>query len=147
MLFLQVRREGLGRSLRDLARKFEATTGIEVRFRVTGNVASLPTVGEDALFRVAHEALRNAERHSEASSVALALSYGHDGVAVAVTDDGVGLGDRNPFDHPEGHFGLHGLQTLLEEVGGDLEICDLQPHGVRIEGRIPFKSRARSASA
>jgi len=144
MLFLQVRREGLARSLRDLARKFEVTTGIEVRLHVAGNVTPLATPAEDALFRVAHEALRNAERHSGASSVELSLSYGDDDVAVAVTDDGVGIGDRTTLGSPDSHFGLHGLRTLMEEVAGDLEISDLLPHGVRIEGRVPFRNRPKT---
>jgi len=144
MLFLQVRREGLARSLRDLARKFEATTGIEVRLHVVGDVARLSTAIEDALFRVAHEALRNAERHSGASSVELSLTYEDDAVAVAVTDDGVGLGERTPLKSSEGHFGLHGLRTLMDEVGGELEVSDLAPHGVRLEGRVSFRIRAKA---
>ncbi len=143
MLFLQVRREGLGRSLRELARKFEATTGIEVTFRVFGDVMSLPTAAEDALFRVTHEALRNAERHSGASQVAILLSYESDGASVSVTDNGIGLGTMDPFAHNEGHFGIQGLNALLEEIGGELEVCDLIPHGVRIDGRV--KARRREA--
>jgi signal transduction histidine kinase len=143
MLFLQVRREGLARSLRDLARKFEATTGVDVSFRVSGDVVSLPTHAEDALFRVAHEALRNAERHSGATRVTLLLTYRVDGAAVCVTDDGVGLGDKDPFVQTEGHYGIEGLRTLLEGSGGELEVCDLMPHGVRIEGSITVRRPRR----
>lgn len=146
LLFLQVRREGLSRSLRDLARKFEATTGVEVDFRVSGDVVSLATVAEDALFRVAHEALINAERHSGASSISLLLSYAVDNVIVEVTDDGVGLGSGDPFvDPPQGHFGLQGLRRLLEEVGGELVLWNLVPKGLRVEGRVALKGRTRTA--
>lgn len=144
LLFLQVRRKGLAKSLRELARKFEATTGIKVDFRVSGAATSLATVAEDALFRVAHEALMNVERHSAATSVTLTLTYSNEIVTVVVVDEGVGLGDRNPFGDRKGHFGLPGLRRLLEEVGGELELWDVVPNGVRVEGRVRIRSRARS---
>lgn len=145
LLFLQVRRKGLAKSLRELARKFEATTGIKVGLQVTGSVTSLATVAEDALFRVAHEALINVERHSGASSVSLTLTYGGDSVSVTVTDRGVGLRPGDPFGGSARHFGLAGLQRLLEEAGGELELWDLIPNGLRVEGRIALRTRGRSA--
>lgn len=143
LLFLQVRRHGLERSLRELARTFEATTGVRANFRVSGEVVSLATAAEGALFRVAHEALMNAERHSRASVVVVMLTYAGDGVTVAVTDDGVGLGDTDPLSHAKGHFGLRGSRCLLEDAGGELELCDLMPHGLRVQGRIPIRGRAK----
>jgi signal transduction histidine kinase len=144
LLFLQVRREGLARSLRELARRFEATTGMATVLRVSGDTISLATVAEDALFRVAHEALMNAERHSRASSIVLSLSYTTDDAVLAVTDDGIGLGDIDPFSKLQnGHFGLQALRGLLGEVGGDLQLSNLLPHGLRIEGRIPVRGRGR----
>lgn len=145
LLFLEVRREGLTRSLRELARRFEASTGIKVRIRSSGDPVSLATVAEDALFRVAHEGLMNAEHHSEASSIALALTYERDSVSVSVTDNGIGLGVNDPFsDARQGHFGLRGLHRLLEEIGGELELLSLVPKGFRVEGRIPVRGRTKT---
>lgn len=142
LLFLQVQRRGLTRSLRELASKFRAATGIDVDFSVRGDPVSLPTPAEDALFRVAHEALMNVERHSEAGSASVELSYASDVTTLSVTDDGVGLGDRDPFEKTSGRFGLLGLRRLMEESRGGLEVFSPVPRGLRVEGWVPIRVTA-----
>jgi GAF domain-containing protein len=139
LLFLDARRDGLVASVRELVRTFETSTGLPVRFMVKGTPTSLPTAREDALFRVAHEALMNIERHSRASLATVQLSYGEDGVVLAVRDDGVGLGHRDPFGADNGHFGIRAMQQRLSAAGGELRVTNARPRGVVVEGRIERK--------
>ena len=78
----------------------------------------------DVLLSAVREALLNVEKHAQASAVAVTVSAGASGgIAVAVTDDGVGL----PVDHA---FGV-GLTTTAEAVGrlgGVLRVMS-EPHG------------------
>jgi signal transduction histidine kinase len=143
LLFLQVRNKGLARSLRELTRTFEMTTGIETKLRVSGDVAALATAAEDALFRVAREALMNVERHAQASVVRVALVYGTDGVTVTVTDDGAGMSGDDLPTQPDGHYGLEGLRRLLEDNNGELVLSNLVPKGFRVEGHIPLRGKNR----
>lgn len=146
LLFLQVRGKGLVRSLRSLTRKFEATTGIVTSFKTQGEPLPIATTKEDALFRVAHEGLMNIERHSRASAASVILEYSEDATTLSVRDDGVGLENRDPFGRLDGHFGLRGLQQLVEECGGSLEIRNAQPRGLFLQVRVPAKSVARQGS-
>lgn len=136
LVFLDVRRHGLEPSLRDLTRKFASTTGIAATLRVHGTPIAMPLEREDALFRVAHEALMNVERHARAGSVCVRLEYGADGASVVVRDDGVGLGHRDPFGR-QGHFGVRGMQVRVDQAGGSLRIAGAQPRGVIVEAHIP----------
>lgn len=136
LVFLDVRRNGLEPSLRELTRRFEATTGIATTLRVEGDGATMALDREDALFRVAHEALMNVERHARAECVSVLLVYEAGWASMVVRDDGVGLGQRDPFGQ-RGHFGVRGMQMRLDEAGGSLRIGGAQPRGVVVEARIP----------
>jgi signal transduction histidine kinase len=143
LLFLQVRRKGLERSLKGLAGKFSATTGIDTDFTVRGEVTALPASHEDALFRVAHEALMNVEHHSRASFASIILTYTKDEVSVRVRDDGVGLVHRKPSAKRDLHFGLMGIRRLVHEAGGRLEVRNASPRGVFVESRLPNRPNRR----
>jgi signal transduction histidine kinase len=142
LLFLDARRDGLVASVRELVRTFETSTGLPVRFLVKGTPASWPTEREDALFRVAHEALMNIERHSRASLATVQLTYDTDDVVLSVRDDGVGLGHRDPFGAGDGHFGIRAMQQRLAATGGELRVSNAKPRGVVVEGRIKRKGAA-----
>lgn len=135
LLFLDTRRKGLVASLRELARRFEATTGISTTVTVRGR-AQLAAPKEDALFRVAHEALMNVERHASASAVTIALMAKADGVVLCVGDNGAGM-PEHPAGVEQGHFGLDSLQHRMEDVGGDLRLMRAEAGGVLVEARFP----------
>lgn len=136
LIFLDVRRQGLEASLSELTKKFEATTGITTTLRVQGPRVPMAVDKEDALFRVAHEALMNVERHARAESVTVLVTYEPGVASIVVRDDGVGLGQRDPFGQ-QGHFGVRGMQMRLDEAGGSLRIGRAEPRGVVVEARIP----------
>src|SRR5688500_5388285 len=103
-----------------------------VRFVVRGTVVHMGASKEDALFRVAHEALVNIERHARASLATVQLTYGDDALSLSLRDDGVGLGHRDPFGR-SGHFGIRAMQRRLEDAGGELRVTNAAPRGVLVE--------------
>jgi signal transduction histidine kinase len=144
LLFFQVRRRGLVRSLRELAQTFQATSGITTSFHVKGRAFTLAPAKDDALFRVAHEALTNVHRHSGAPSVSIVLSYDGDEVCLTVRDQGAGLGKRDPFKQQHGHFGLLGIQQRIEDTGGELLVANAYPRGVLVEARVRLRRKKGS---
>jgi len=148
LLFLDTRRHGLAPSLHELAAKFEATTGVRVTVTVPrrggrGSVSlQLTSPREEALFRAAHEALMNVERHARAASVDVVLSAVEGHVVLTIADDGTGLPDR--LDGPDrGHFGLGAIRQRLEEVGGTLRLASSVSGGAQLEARVPVRSGER----
>lgn len=141
MLFFQVRGRGLVRSLREMVQTFEATTGVRTIFKVRGRSVMFDPSKEDALFRVAHEAFTNIQRHSGTDSVSMTLTYESDEVALVIRDQGSGFGRKDPFRARPGHFGLLGIRRRLEEAGGELLVANAHPRGVLIEARVRLKRR------
>jgi len=126
---------GLAPALEMLAREAGAS------FQLLGRATRLSDEVELALFRIAQEALSNAQRHAQAKHVAVVLAFEDGRVRLVVQDDGRG------FDPPEraadlvhhGHLGLMSMQERAEIVGGRLEIRSHPGRGTRIEVIVPAR--------
>lgn len=81
----------LAEALDGVAARWSALHGIPARFTTTGTPLPLPPDTEDALLRVAQEALANVARHARATRVGVTLSFLDAEVALDIRDDGRGL--------------------------------------------------------
>lgn len=109
---------GLAAALDDLV---APAAGAGVRATVT--VPDMDEVDDDAMalvWRVAQEAVRNALRHGSASRLDVEVSTAKGAVVLAVRDDGRGF-DPEQVSTDE-HLGLRGLQDLIREAGGSLDV-------------------------
>lgn len=136
-----VRHLGLTAALEAYARRVrERSPDLDVSIDCdTGNV-ELPEAVEHAVYRIAQEALRNAERHAEAESVnvhiratpsELFLTVEDDGKGFSYAEDAVDLARQN-------RFGLIGARERTELLGGDFSVQTAPGQGTRIHVRIPI---------
>ncbi|MGH2731196.1 MAG: sensor histidine kinase [Actinomycetota bacterium] len=132
-------RRGLGESLTALARAMEVDSGIPILVDVSHNSHPLAPPVERALYRVAHDSLANAVRLARCSVVRLELLLASDEVVLRVSDDGVGPLSLAPNEI--GGTWFLAMGRAVDEIGGELTISPLKPHGTVIETRV-----ARSAS-
>jgi len=112
---------------------------IEVLMDVDPNAgAGLGVVEERLIYRVAHECLLNAMRHSQARSVTLCVRRDADATVLEVSDDGVGFEPTQVRANPaHGHFGLRVLGDLAREAGADLGVASAPGQGTRWHLRVP----------
>jgi len=78
---------------------------------------------EALIFRVAQEAIRNAAKHADPSTISVRVGDGRGQIELAVEDDGRGLpveSGADPAD--ERHFGLRLVRDLAASAGGTVEI-------------------------
>lgn len=137
--FLHVQARGLVPSLRALARQLEKACGIHVELRVDGQGVRIPEEVQSALYRVAHEALVNVERHARATGVVVDLSMMTGAVELRIRDDGVGLGQREGVGwQSAAHFGMRSMAKAVEEVGGRFRAINVEPRGLLIVARVPL---------
>ncbi len=125
----------LGCALAEMARDMEERTGVGVTCRVDEQAMSLDRDTQEALFRVAQEALTNVAKHAQASRVTLSLDL-RDGEAILeVADDGIGLGatPRSGL----GHYGILGMRERLEPLGGVLTLGPRPGGGTVARARVP----------
>ncbi len=123
----------LADALRRVVDRFTDETGIAAALSTVGDPRPLPTGTEVVLLRVVQEALHNVRKHAGASKVAVELSSTDEAVRVEVSDDGVGF-DGQPLSQG---YGLGGMRSRVEQVGGALTISSAPGQGTTIRTEVP----------
>jgi signal transduction histidine kinase len=90
---------------------------------------------ETAIYRIAQEALRNALKHADAQTVAIAVAEIEDEVGVRVRDDGRGY-DANALTSG---FGLVSIRERVELLDGRLRVTSAPGEGTTLEARVPAR--------
>lgn len=125
---------GLVAATRRLLDDLEQRTGIDTTLGITGNERRLPTPIELALFRVAQEAISNAELHAAPGRVAVGMSFEPNGVRLLVSDDGEGFETIEGVSTPgRGSLGLVGMRERLHLVGGRVEVHSSPGRGTTVD--------------
>ncbi len=125
---------GLVAATRRLLDDLEQRTGIDTTLGITGNERRLPTPIELALFRVAQEAISNAELHAGPGRVAVGMSFEPNGVRLLVSDDGDGFEQHDgTASAGRGSLGLVGMRERLHLVGGRVEVHSSPGRGTTVD--------------
>jgi ligand-binding sensor domain-containing protein/signal transduction histidine kinase len=127
-----LKERGLVNLLREHTFDWANQNDIEIELDIHGD-RKLPLEVEQALYRVAQEALANVSRHSQARHVTLHLDFLDNAVKLVIKDDGRG------FDPTQEHAGL-GLRSMRERadmVAGELKIESTPGSGTQITFTIP----------
>jgi signal transduction histidine kinase len=136
LAFVPAGRRGLVDALRALARSVAADSGLTVTVVGEGRQRRRSVEGDQALYRVAHEALANAWRHARCASVVITVTF-EDGVTrLEVRDDGIGLGQREPGEGRHG-FGMTSMRRAIVAVGGTVRVTNRPARGVVVEASVP----------
>jgi signal transduction histidine kinase len=126
---------GLGAALdwhvRDFSRRFD----VPVFLTVDGDVDRLPEPHRTCVYRVVQEALTNCAKHARAKRVEVTVREQDGRLALAVTDDGVGMAQGR---QRRSGFGLIGIEERVREVGGDMNITSDPGKGTALAIRIPL---------
>jgi signal transduction histidine kinase len=131
-------RGSLGRALGELAAQFGSQTGIDTHSAVTGEENDLVPEAQEALLRLAQEALANVGKHASAHRVQLTLSYLDDATLLDIRDDGIGFTPGAPAGNGlDGGFGLAGMHERLVAHGGTLTIETAPGQGTAVVAALP----------
>src|ERR687898_175607 len=120
--------KGLAAALREYVVRWSEGAEIRADFRVRGE-RRVPLEVEQALFRVAQEALANVARHSGAAHAEVDLIYTADTLTLRVADDGRGF---DPARDPGEGFGLQSIRERLMRLDGRVEVESAPGEGTTI---------------
>lgn len=125
--------KGLASALEGYSSDWSRQTGIAATLRVQGEQETSLEI-EQALFRVAQEALANIARHSHATKVDMHLLWDREGLAMTIQDNGHGF----DVERADGKgTGLWSMRQRIAAVAGTLQISS-SPYGTRLEVRVPI---------
>ena len=91
---------------------------------------------EKELFRIIQEALNNAVKHSDASSIAVSLGIAKGRILITVEDDGAGFDPGDPLIRTK-RLGLTSMEERAEEMGGEVRITSKRGNGARVRIEVP----------
>jgi two-component system CheB/CheR fusion protein len=86
------------------------------------------------LYRIAREAVINANKHAQAREIVVALRGWRKGIILSVTDDGVGF--QNARNGARG-LGFHIMNYRARLMGGQLKIESPEKGGTRVACYLP----------
>ncbi|MGX1671680.1 GAF domain-containing sensor histidine kinase [Streptomyces sp. NPDC055400] len=127
--------DGLIATLRTQIQVLDRAHSAHVTFEC-GGIRALPAAQEEAMLRVAQEALHNALRHSGAEHVRVTLDKRGPGAVLRVTDDGSGF-EPKAVRHAGRHLGLVSMRDRSSGVGGRLTVESEPGKGTTIEMEVP----------
>lgn len=128
---------GLAPALRSYLAQFSERTGMKASLSMPGVDRRLPRDAELALFRIAQEALTNAAKHSEGSTVHVGITQKAGRVRLSIEDDGRGFPDPVGARRARrGGWGLSAMRERAEAHGGSLTI-EFPDRGTRLVVEIP----------
>ena len=139
--------EALARAVDEAAE----AAGLSSRVLFSGKEHPLPGYSERLLYRIAQEALYQAQQHEHVHRLRFTLNYGSDEVQMSFEDDGTPpTGEDVPlpyFQDEEEHHALRPYRALrhrIEHLGGSLEVTSAAEQGTRVVVRVPFSGENSS---
>ncbi|GEK03513.1 GAF domain-containing sensor histidine kinase [Streptomyces sp. ATE26] len=127
--------DGLIATLRTQTQVLDRAHSARVTFASNG-FRALPAAQEEAVLRVAQEALHNALRHSGAEHVRVSVDRRGGGAVLRVADDGSGF-DPGAVRRAGRHLGLVSMRDRADGVGGTLTVHAEPGRGTTIEMEVP----------
>jgi PAS domain S-box-containing protein len=107
------------------------------RLEVKQSVQINDDVTASHLYRIAREAVINANKHAQAREIVVALGRFREGIMLSITDDGVGF----PSERSSAHgLGFHIMNYRARSIGGRFEIERPKKGGTRVACYLPDKA-------
>ena len=126
----------LGQVLKSHAGTFTTITSVPTEVSLEGREPPLSPTNKGLLFSVAHNAMSNAFRHSECSSVTISLDCKTDHIRISISDDGKGL----PEDYTERGHGFQNMRRDAKNIGGKLEVSSgIAGTGTTVSCVVPYE--------
>ena len=126
--------------LNELCERIERHWGLRVELRRGQVLGELPEDLGHEIYFIIHEAMMNAARHAQASTLQVDLSEQHDRLHIVVADNGRGFPFRGHYDLATLTAMQLGPRTLKERIislGGAL-VIDSSASGARLDMTLPL---------
>ncbi len=123
--------QSLSLALEDLLSEARERHSVEAHLEAEG-IVDLPPGIEDALFRIAQEAVSNALRHGRPNRLTARIVAREGTCALSVEDDGAGFDPESATTH----FGLRGMRERAAEIGARLTVQSSPGKGCSVHVRL-----------
>jgi len=126
--------------------KDEFAPGGRVRFRIfiTGQPKALKPAVREQIYLIGREALINALRHSEATSIEAEVEYLPGRLHILVRDNGRGIDSKIVRLCRHSHWGLVGMRERAATIGAQFQIWSRPGAGTEVEISVSGRTLAEA---
>ena len=129
---------GLTAAMAEFCKEFSRLNEIEIDFVHREVPPMLPKEVTLCLYRVAQEAVRNAQKHSGCRQVRVELTGASDSIRLRVSDSGEGF---EPGSAQADRLGLVSMAERVQSLGGELLVQSRPGCGTSVEARVLLAAR------
>jgi PAS domain S-box-containing protein len=133
---------GIAEAVSHLVHEHGRERGPKIDFHSRVDFDRLDSTFENAIYRIAQEALTNACKHSKSERISVGLLQCEDRLRIEIRDWGVGF---DPKTAPKNRFGLEGIRQRARLLGGKCSIRSVAGKGTRITVELPVIPRDEEA--
>jgi signal transduction histidine kinase len=130
----------LSSALAQAVEPLAARGNIKIEVAVTGQAMRLNPAVEMNALRIGQEAITNAIKHAQATSIEVGLEFRPESLHLSVRDDGCGFDEHTAAMAGGAHFGLLDMKERANGLGSRLEISSTHGRGTCVEIQIPLES-------
>ena len=124
---------GLTPGLRWYVEQFVKRTGVATTVIEQGPTRRLPAAAEEALFRIAQEALANVAKYARAKNATVTLGITPQATYLTIADDGCGFDPSACRQPAKDHgWGLMIMRERAAAAGADLTVESAPERGTRV---------------
>jgi len=134
----------LEHALSELLDEIAPAAGLRLRIVVTGQPKKLRSAIQEQIYLIGREALVNALRHSEATSIEAEVEYLPRRIRVLVRDNGCGI-EQKVLTARNSDCGLRAMLERARAMGAQLQIWSKPGSGTEVELSLPFDARSMPA--
>lgn len=133
---------GVAAAVGHLVNEQSRLKGPKIEYRSRVHFDRLARTIENAVYRIAQEALANACQHSKSEKVRVSLLEQNDRIRIEVRDWGTGFDTKAVQDN---RYGLEGIRQRTRLLGGECRIRSAIGKGTRIVVELPVVPRETDA--
>ena len=127
----------LSRALSDATNAYRERESPQTTLDIQGEEIAISPGAVHHLVRIGQEAVTNALRHAESSSIAIKLCYERDLLRLTVRDNGRGFQPADRFVRA-GHFGIPVMEERARKLGGALHLTSSAAGGTEVAVTVSF---------
>ncbi|MFT5526640.1 MAG: signal transduction histidine kinase [Pirellulaceae bacterium] len=126
---------GLLVTIEHLARQLKSEAELSIDCQFDGELADLPEVLENSLYRIVQESLNNIRKHAQAESVIVKLERRGNELWLSIEDDGCGF---EPGTVQPENIGLRGIRQRAAMCHGRADIASKHDVGTTVTVVVPI---------
>jgi signal transduction histidine kinase len=111
--------------------------GVRLRIFVKGQPKTLTPAIQEQIYLIGREAMLNALRHAQATSIEAEVEYLPRGLRLAVRDNGCGIDPQAVRSGRDSHWDLSGMRERAGSIGAKLRVWSRLGAGTEVEISVP----------